>query len=323
MIDSATLARVVTRANLAPSVHNTQPARWRQDGGVITVAADLSVGLKVGDPTGQDAGLSCGAAVEATCLALGDLGWGASVTDLWQAKDRESWPGHRMAARLEIKEGRPDPLAAALEQRFTWRGAFGAGGVPPDWQRNDCVMVTEDTDRAWLAARNDVASLGILRDALFRGELVQWMRLSDRHPRVAFDGLSRAALGLKWWEAPVAGLALGPLWPLLDRLRLTGALTAEAAATRSAPVIACFFRPQGESPVTSGRAYLRLCLEAAARGFAGWPMAALADDPQTAAKVSARFAVPAGHRLVQVIRFGPPRGTAPPRARRPLAEVAP
>ena len=73
--------------------------------------------------------------------------------------------------------------------------------------------------------------------------------------------------------------------------------------------------------VETGRAYLRMCLEAASLGFAGWPMAALSDHPVTQNEVSARFGIPSDRRLIQAIRFGVATGTAAPRARRPLEEV--
>ena len=56
---------MVAEANLAPSVHNTQPARWQFEGDVIRLYAHLESCLKVGDPEFRDAGLSCGAALEA------------------------------------------------------------------------------------------------------------------------------------------------------------------------------------------------------------------------------------------------------------------
>lgn len=319
-----TLERVVRLARLAPSVHNVQPARWRQSGGAIEIACDPAVALRVGDPEGLDAGLSCGAAVEATVLALSMLGMAGEVTDLWPDEDRHTWRGMRMVARITTRPGEKMPLADQLERRFTWRGVFAEG--TPDlfgWSRADAVLVLDAPTRDWLAERNDSASLRIMQDRAFRDELLSWMRLSARHPRYAHDGLSRDAMRMGKGEARLAKLALGPLWPVLDKVGMTGALTAEAEATRSAPVIACFHRPGGESPVTMGRAYLRLCLEAAGLGLAGWPMAALSDHPVTRDEILERLAIDPDHRLVQVIRFGVPTGDPPPRARRPISELIP
>lgn len=322
MISDSDLRDVVMRANLAPSVHNIQPARWRYDGHDILIAADPRLTLAVGDPEGYDTGLSCGAAVEATHLALGAIGIGATVTDCWHDDDRHTWRGFRLAARLRLQDGQADPLAARLEQRATWRGPF-SDEVPNlfGWSRDDAVLVLDQPSRFWLADRNDWASLEIMRGKPFRRELLHWMRLSEGHPRYHMDGLNRDSMRMEINTARAARWALGPCWGLLNLFGATKAITAEADATRTAPVIACFHRATDESPVTAGRAYLRMCLEAANLGFAGWPMAALSDYPQTRAEICDRYAIGPDRRLVQVIRFGVPTGPIPARVRRPLDEI--
>ena len=115
--------------------------------------------------------------------------------------------------------------------------------------------------------------------------------------------------------------ALVRFWGILNRFGITKGLTAEREVTLTAPIIALFNRVKSEDPVESGRAYLRMCLEAASLGFAGWPMAALSDNETTNAEIRERFGIAQDRHLVQVIRFGIPTGDAPTRARRPLAEV--
>lgn len=321
MLTETQFQDVVRRASLAPSTHNTQPARWALDGSDIVIARDPGVALPVGDPTARDAGLSCGAAVEATVLALSAHGIGADVTDLWE--DDAPGGGLQPVARLGLTEGAAmDGLGRRLEERFTWRGLFDAAQVDLfGWSRSDATLVTDRAGRERIAEQNDWASHEIMQDRAFRRELVAWMRLSDRHPRRDFDGLSRAAMRMSAGEALAAPHALGWLWPVLGAVGATKGLTAEAEATRSAPVIACFHRPAGESPVVSGRAYLRMCLEAASLGLAGWPMAALSDHPETRGQICAAYGIGPDRRLVQVIRFGKPTGAPPPRARRPLSEL--
>ena len=322
MLNETQFHAVVRRAVLAPSAHNTQPARWALRGDVLLIGADPAAYLEVGDPTLRDAGLSCGAAVEATVLALSAVGIRADVEDLWEEDDQSSLPGHRLVARLRLTAGaEPDGLHAQLEQRFTWRGMFDAGAEIHGWDREDAVMVTDPARRGWLAALNDTVSLPIMNQRPFRRELVSWMRMLRWNPRYAHDGMSREAMGMSLPEALAAPLALGPLWPVLGRWGLTNGLVAEAEATVSAPIIACFHRPATESPVASGRAYLRMGLEAASLGLAGWPMAALSDDAESNAEICTRLGIGAERRLVQVIRFGKATGAAPPRARRPLGEL--
>lgn len=315
-MDQAQFERIVGRARLAPSVHNTQPARWRLNDWAVELWCDTQQYLQVGDPEGRDAALSCGAALEATVLAMAAEGIGVEVTDLWGA------PGEgalRPVARLDQRGGaKSDPLAALLEARFTHRGGFGAKRLR-DWARGDMVLVTDDATQTWLAELNDMVSLAALRDDAFRAELLQWMHLEGK--AASPTGMSRDALRMTPFMARMAVKVLGPWWPILDRLRLTGVLTAEAKATRSAAAIACFHRPINESPIETGRAYLRLWLEATARGMAGWPMAALADTNRSRDAICGRLGLGQDRRLVQVIRFGEADHTAPPRARLPVSDV--
>lgn len=320
MISKEIIESCIRRAGLAPTVHNTQPARWKMDGDVVSLFCDTDVGLAVGDPSGRDAALSCGAVLEAMVLALSahSIKATATLTD----NDTGFGQGLVAVAHLDLSTGDADGLHSQLEQRFTWRGAFADEPARLyGWTRADTRLVLDQGGRDWLAQQNDAASLAIIQDADFRSELVSWMRLSDHHPRRGLDGMDRSAMRMTLAEARIAPIALQKAWPVLNALGVTKSLTSEANVTSGSPVIALFHRDISENPVASGRAYLRLCLEAASLGFAGWPMAALSDHGPSCAALCERFNIAADRRLIQAIRFGRPTGDAPPRARRPLAEI--
>lgn len=320
MISKDVFAGCVMRAALAPTVHNTQPARWVRDGEVLSLFCDTNVGLTIGDPTGRDAALSCGAVLEGMALALSAHSIAADVT--LTGADTRPGQGLVAVAHLTLSRGDVDGLHSQLEQRFTWRGAFADKPAQLfGWTRTDARLILDDPSRTWLAERNDWASFESMKDARFRRELVDWMRLSDRHPRAGLDGMDRAAMRMSKGAARATPYVLIKFWRLLNAIGITKGIISEAEVTLTAPVIALFYRDISENLVASGRAYLRLCLEAANLGFAGWPMAALSDQPTTNGEVRARFGIPSDRRLVQVIRFGIPTGDAAPRARRPLSEI--
>jgi len=330
MITNEIFEECVRRAALAPTVHNTQPARWTREGDVVSLFCDTDAGLPVADPDGRDAALSCGAVLEAMILALSAHGVGGDV----RYTGHPTHPRQGLVAVAHVtlvsRADAVDGLHHCLEKRFTWRSAFAEGA--PDlygWGRTDMRLVLPQKDRVWIAAQNDWASHEILQDPAFRAELVDWMRLSDTHPRAGRDGMDRDALCLTPLQARMVPWTLLHAWPLLRLIKATKRVTSEAEVTLTAPVIALFHRDISENPVVSGRAYLRMCLEAASLGFAGWPMAALADHPDTNAALCQQFGIGSDRRLIQAIRFGAP--AAPPagrltgaecgRARRPLAEV--
>lgn len=314
MINASLLAEIATEANRAPSVHNTQPARWQLAGdGAILIACDLSRVLAHGDPLLRDAGLSCGAAAEGTVMALARRSMGALVEDVWIAQDRQTLPGYRIAARIiPGGTGAPDDLERFAASRFTWRDSFKpasgqAQRLLAEWASHtpDVTVVQDSGNIDWLAALNDETSMSFFRDRAFRAELVNWMRLDPASERYWADGMNREAMRMGALTAKAAGLLLGTgLFEAMDRIGLGKALTAETAKTSSASSIALFHRAADESPLATGRAFYRFWLNLTRLGFAAWPMAALADHPESAAAIVARFGINPDRRLVNVLRCG-------------------
>jgi nitroreductase len=330
-MDNALLFRIVATANLAPSVHNTQPARWHMaSDDSILVMAELARQLPVGDPQGRDLGVSCGAAVEGTLMALGDAGIGvAAVEDLWSANDTVAFPGFRLAARI-VPGGaaQSSPLSGHVVNRFTWRSHFNPAATDASkalqaWAKEaeDVTLACAPGDIAMLAALADDAGMVFLRDRAFRRELVGWMRLTRSDPRYDADGLNLDALRMGALEGFGAKMVLGTgLFEAIDALGLGKMLTGEQAKTQSATAIALFHRPREESPVVSGRAFYRFWLNLTRLGFAAWPVAALADHGESAAVCSRHFAIPPERRLINVLRGGL-AGAVPKRARLPVQQV--
>jgi hypothetical protein len=329
MIDAALLQRIAGVANLAPSVHNTQPARWHLDpDGAVLVAADLSRHLVHADPQFRDMATSCGAAVEGTVLALSELGLGvATVEDLWQADDRHTLPGHRLAARIVLNAApQSAPTAEVMRARFTWRSAFRpvetqVGQALARWalDRSGETIVTDTSEIAYLAARADDAAMTFLRDRAFRHELLGWMRLKRGTADFDRDGMNLDALKMSWIEGKGAGLVLGTgLFEALDAIGLAKSLSGEAAKTRSASAIVLVHRPRTESAIASGRAFYRTWLDLTRLGVSAWPMAALADDPVAASDCATRYNIPDSHRLLNVLRIGAAETPNGPRARLPV-----
>lgn len=329
-VEAAELTELAGLANRAPSVHNTQPARWTQDNeGRILLAADLSRHLAIGDPGERDLGLSCGAALEGMMMALAARGCAAVVEDLWN-DDIRSWrSGYRLVARLKLEGvATASELAQWIEKRFTWRGAFVP--APPEAAAavgqfaatsGDITSASRNDDLSFIAALNDEASLSIMRDRAFRHELVAWMRLSTSHPAYHVDGLNLEALRMGRLEGALAGRVLASsLFDFADRVGLGTALVTEATKTMSATACLLFHRPVQETPIVSGRAFYRFWLGFTRFGLAGWPMAALADTPRTADILTQRFALPPGHRLINVLRVGA-APSMPPKFRLPAREL--
>jgi nitroreductase len=94
----------------APSVHNSQPWRWRIDSGEVRLHADVQRHLIATDPNQRDLVLSCGAALHHLCVALAARGLPADVRRMPDPEDRSH------LATVAVHDGRRggDPVDAAL-----------------------------------------------------------------------------------------------------------------------------------------------------------------------------------------------------------------
>ncbi|MFD6160667.1 Acg family FMN-binding oxidoreductase [Nocardia sp. NPDC060256] len=116
-------------AGRAPSIHNTQPWRWRIGDHAIELWADPQRHLMASDPQQGKLIVSCGAALHHLRVALAVLGWSATVTHLPDPDE----PDH--LATVEVAPHQPTQadieLGAALLQRHSDRRGFRSWEIPP------------------------------------------------------------------------------------------------------------------------------------------------------------------------------------------------
>jgi nitroreductase len=144
-LESAVLAEAAAAAGYAPSVHNTQPWRWRVSRQRLDLFADRSRQLQVADAQGRLLTMSCGAALHHLRVALAVEGWTAQVHRMPDPADADYVArvslGQRIpvtadamrlfqAIRMRHTDRRPvsDPPVAA-EALDTMRAAVTAEGV--------------------------------------------------------------------------------------------------------------------------------------------------------------------------------------------------
>jgi hypothetical protein len=140
------LHRVVELAQRAPSVHNTQPWRWRSTDGSLELHADRSRQLAAGDPDGRNLVISCGTVLHHVRIVADALGWKARVSHLPDPRQPD------LLARVELSCRRPpsdaDELLAAVDRRCTDRRRFTSWPVPDDRLTHLAARATEWGSRA-------------------------------------------------------------------------------------------------------------------------------------------------------------------------------
>lgn len=120
---------MVELACRAPSVHNTQPWRWRIRGDdTIELWADRDRQLAVADPDGRNLAISCGAALHHLVVAGGAIGVTTKVQLTPDSGDLD------LFARIRVAVGTPSHDASemlnAIERRCTDRRRFTSWPVP-------------------------------------------------------------------------------------------------------------------------------------------------------------------------------------------------
>lgn len=126
--DRKTIHAVLSLATRAPSIHNSQPWRWRVGDESLHLYADPDRHLANTDPDSRDLLLSCGASLHHAVVALAALGLQAKINRLPDSLH----PAHlaaievyrHPATELDIA------LAAAIPRRRTDRRHYGWWPVP-------------------------------------------------------------------------------------------------------------------------------------------------------------------------------------------------
>ena len=235
---------LIATAARAPSVHNTQPWRFRVGEFAIELYADTRRKLQT-DPLGREMLISCGAALFGLGLAVRSLGY-LPVVELLPDPAKL-----RLLARVRL--GSPVPMTArerqmleALPHRHTHRGPFDPGIayrqladiVGAAGRRQDLDLIARTEMRRWSRAAADSARDGVPAHAFPASSGPERERLPQRD----FD-LGRG-LGLLPAGGPppaVTAVLLTPRDGRADWLRAGQALHRLLAHAASRWVFACLY----------------------------------------------------------------------------------
>lgn len=301
------LIKAVSRA---PSVHNVQPARFYFKDANIFLIEDITRRIPFADPTGRDTDFSLGIATEGLRIEL--LNHGYKLIDSGECNhDFNFGKNFNTLRRFEIiKGGKPDILSPYTEKRYSHRGKFFKP-TDHDIQRiknlsgDDKYIISDKQQLARIGKIYDIASLNFFRDKNFRAEILSWMRLDKSHPKWLIDGLNYEAMAMSSIEGFVANIILGPkIFPILDKIGLSGALTAEAEKINDCAGVLLLHRPKSETPFESGRYFYRTWLEIVENGFQAAVMAALADDNFCQTELCKFYNIDQERRIITSFRIG-------------------
>jgi nitroreductase len=205
------LVTAVEHALCAPSVHNTQPWRWRIDGDSVQLHADWNRHLIATDPDRRDLVVSCGAALHHLLVALAAQGLEAEVDRLPDPEDAE----HLATVTLRRGAGpAADPeLFPAIERRHSDRRRMSHRPVPAEalkvlgWhaRREGAVLIAtrDEAMRSRLTAALVEAAHRQEPSAGYTVELEVW----TRRYAGARDGVPPESIA----PAPIGAVGVSPL----------------------------------------------------------------------------------------------------------------
>jgi hypothetical protein len=196
------LVDCVHAATAAPSLHNSQPWRFRLDGPVVDVYADPARRLEVIDPPGREHPISVGAAVLTLRLAIEQAGYRCEATPFPSPAEPDLVARVVAGAPTAVSETTA-ALAEAIPHRHTNRWPFVPVPVPPEALRR--LVEAARHEGAVLTVASPAARDRILAMAAeagrrlhdgpgYRAELDRWTAHGDRH-----DGVAPWAVGP--WDA--------------------------------------------------------------------------------------------------------------------------
>lgn len=177
--DAGTVRAAISLALRAPSIHNTQPWRWRVGESTIHLYLDPGRGLPEADPDHRDQLLSCGIALHHLRVGLAALDWQTKVHRLPNPDD----PTHLASIELQAGEATAQDieLAAAIPRRRTDRRYYSSWPVPESSlkriaecaaQEGTLLTRTDAFDYLWAAI--DEAARTHSQDSDYHTELALW-----------------------------------------------------------------------------------------------------------------------------------------------------
>ncbi|MEU7766608.1 nitroreductase family protein [Nocardia sp. NPDC049190] len=184
--DPETLRSALALAARAPSVHNTQPWRWRLGDESVHLYADQSRQLQHTDPDSRDLMLSCGAALHHLQVAARAFGWDVLIHRL----PDPAVPEHLAAVEFHRTTFTPEDeqMARAINARRTDRRRYTSWEVPDAHVEAIIAagaahgVLVRDVDsepaRTQLLRAFEQAAREHARDLSYGVELAQW---SGRH----------------------------------------------------------------------------------------------------------------------------------------------
>jgi hypothetical protein len=258
------IRRLLSAAGAAPSIHNTQPWKFRVVRDVIELRGDPERMLWVADPKGRALHLSCGAALFNLRLAIRMLGGKPLV---WPLPDPQRDP--TLLACIQLADGRPaTPLECEMFEAITLRHSsrvpFSGHPIPESVQVDleqeagfefAVLRMLNPRDAALVLELAATADTKLATDFDHRVELAKWVGSAGD------DGIPASAVGSRPDREPAPVRDFGQAYPAIARPTARFELSPQLSVLSTA-------RDEPGDWLRAGQALQRVLLSATRHGVA-------------------------------------------------------
>lgn len=318
--DSSVVEMLVELACRAPSVHNSQPWRWRYADGYLDILTDRSRLLETIDPTGRQMVISCGAALDHLDRAAVTFRWTTEVDALPVPCSPEHLARVRFVHGAHPQSHEFD-LLTAINRRRSDRRPFEPVPVEPlvsehmrqAAARYDTQITVLSPEARETLAEASRLSAGIRKyDATYQAELRWWAGHSFAAGGIPPNALAR--------RSESSNVALGRQFPEPHGV---GSRAERATSVDESTVVLLSTKSDRRIDwLRCGQALSSILLEATADGLATCPLTHLTE--QSGSRALVKSLAPESGVPQVLIRIGAasPAGEVPkPTPRRPMSSV--
>jgi nitroreductase len=321
-LSATDITGVLEAASLAPSLHNSQPWRFRILPAQIELHADLDRSLPATDPEQRELRISCGAALLNLRLALQSHGIRPLVTllpDGYRAGVDGSGAlavvryGGRARQSRELTS-----LVQAVRTRRTNRRPFIDVPIPAG-HRSQLLRAAE-SERGWLYALSDPEQHAALRDLVMRAHREQMANPAFQAELAAWTGRE----SVHWDGVPVS--AGGPQpepqdeWVLRDFTAGRGKPRTAGKDFEPEPllVVLCSFHEGPLAEIQAGQAMQQVLLTATSLGLSASFLSQPIEVPYLHGKLRRALKTTLEPQAILRLGFGSPVPATP---RRPVTDL--
>lgn len=309
--------RALSYAVLAPNAHNRQP--WLVDlsePDAVTLYCDLDRRLPETDPFDRQITVSLGCFIELFTLAAAQEGFGVDVSVFPQGEPSPRLDA-RPVARLHLVAGAglSDPLFAQILRRHTNKEPFDMARTVPPSDVDAILAASKSTGSIQAGSTLEDNKIVQLRNLTWRGHEIESFT-----PRTMQESIDLMRIGKAEVIANPDGIDLSGA--LFEALNVAGLLTREQIADTTSTAFQqgldayreMLFSAMGyvwvisdgdtrAEQIASGRAYVRMHLEATARGIDMHPLSQALQEYAEIAALYDEAKVVLGARPTQTVQM--------------------